>query len=95
MEKQEYRILIKHCFLMRKTPEQLLKWLQKCYPISVPSRTTVYQWFNEFKMAYKHQRRTSLWKTKRDYECGNRKVKLRELAEAGHLKRTGGIHFTR
>jgi len=50
MEKQEYRILIKHCFLMRKTPEQLLKWLQKCYPISVPSRTTVYQWFNEFKM---------------------------------------------
>ncbi|KYN13489.1 hypothetical protein ALC57_14306 [Trachymyrmex cornetzi] len=50
MEKQEYRILIKHCFLMGKTSEQSLQWLQKCYPTSAPSRTTVYRWFSEFKM---------------------------------------------
>ncbi|KAG5324171.1 GVQW3 protein, partial [Acromyrmex heyeri] len=50
MEKQEYRILIKHCCLMGKTSEQSLKWLQKCYPTSAPSRTTVYRWFSEFKM---------------------------------------------
>jgi len=50
MEKQEYRTLIKHCFLMGKTSEQSLKWLQKCYSTSAPSRTTVYRWFSEFKM---------------------------------------------
>ncbi|KYN13104.1 hypothetical protein ALC57_14711 [Trachymyrmex cornetzi] len=50
MEKQEYRILIKHRFLIGKTSEQSLQWLQKCYPTSTPSRTTVYRWFSEFKM---------------------------------------------
>lgn len=94
MEKQEYRILIKHCFLMGKTPEQSLQWLQKCYPTSAPSRTTVYRWFSEFKMG-----RTSTEdapRSGRPIEATNseivkqvhrivlddRKVKLRELAEA-------------
>jgi len=75
MEKQEYRILIKHCFLMGKTSEQSLKWLQKCYPTSAPSRTTVYRWFSEFKMGRTSTvRRTLLWKTKKGYECGNCKA---------------------
>jgi len=92
MEKQEYRVLIKHCFLMRKTPEQLLKWLQKCYPTH-PSRTTVYQWFNEFKMGTstkdvprsgrpKEITNAEIVKQVHRIVLSDRKVKLRELAEA-------------
>jgi len=92
MEKQEYRILIKHCFLMGKTPKQSMEWLTKCYPTSVPSRTTVYRWFSEFKMGRTSRRRTSgrpkeatnaeIVKQVHRIVLSDRKVKLRELAEA-------------
>ncbi|KYN16304.1 hypothetical protein ALC57_11444 [Trachymyrmex cornetzi] len=80
MEKQEYRILIKHCFLMGKTPEQSLQWLQKCYPTSAPSRTTVYRWFSEFKMG--RTSKAEIVKQVHRIVLSDRKVKLRELAEA-------------
>ena len=94
MEKQEYRILIKHCFLMGKTSEQSLQWLQKCYPISAPSRTTVYRWFSEFKMGRtstedaprsgrpKEATNAEIVKQVHRIVLSDRKVKLRELAEA-------------
>ncbi|EGI60687.1 Histone-lysine N-methyltransferase SETMAR, partial [Acromyrmex echinatior] len=94
MEKQEYRILIKHCFLMGKTSEQSLKWLQKCYPTSAPSRTTVYRWFSEFKMSRtstedaprsgrpKEATNAKIAKQVHRIVLSDRKVKLRELTEA-------------
>ncbi|KYQ60738.1 hypothetical protein ALC60_00185 [Trachymyrmex zeteki] len=94
MEKQEYRILIKHCFLMEKTSEQSLQWLQKCYPTSAPSRTTVYRWFSEFKMGRtstkdaprsgkpKEATNAEIVKQVHRIVLSDRKVKLRELAEA-------------
>ncbi|EGI57968.1 Histone-lysine N-methyltransferase SETMAR, partial [Acromyrmex echinatior] len=90
----EYRILIKHCFLMGKTSEQSLKWLQKCYPTSAPSRTTVYRWFSEFKMdrtstedaprSGRPKEVTNAEIAKQVYRIvlSDRKVKLRELTEA-------------
>ncbi|XP_018337766.1 PREDICTED: histone-lysine N-methyltransferase SETMAR-like [Trachymyrmex septentrionalis] len=93
VEKQEYRILIKHCFLMGKTSEQSLQWLQKCYPTSAPSRTTVYRWFSEFKMGRtstedaprsgrpKEATNAEIVKQVHRIVLSDRKVKLRELAE--------------
>ncbi|EFN64679.1 Putative uncharacterized protein FLJ37770, partial [Camponotus floridanus] len=94
MEKQEYRILIKHYFLMGKTSEQSLKWLQKCYPTSAPSRTTIYRWFSEFKMGRtstkdvprsgrpKESTNAEIVKQVHRIVLSNRGMKLHELAEA-------------
>ncbi|KAG5308219.1 GVQW3 protein, partial [Acromyrmex insinuator] len=90
MEKQEYHILIKHCFLMGKTSEQSLKWLQKCYPTSAPSRTTIYRWFSEFKKTEdaprsgrpKEATNAEIVKQVHRIVLSDRKVKLRELTEA-------------
>ena len=86
--------MIKHCFLMGKTSEQSLKWLQKCYPTSAPSRTTVYRWFSEFKMGRtstedaprsgrpKEATNAEIAKQVHRIVLSDRKVKLRELTEA-------------
>jgi len=88
---------------MGKTSEQSLKWLQKCYPTSAPSRTTVYRWFSEFKMGRtstedaprsgrpKEATNAEIVKQVHRIVLSDRKVKLRELAEAvGILKVRAG-----
>lgn len=93
MEQQEYRVLIKHCFFMGKTSQQSLDWLQKCYPTSAPSRTTVYRWFSEFKMGRtstddaprsgrpKEATNAEIVKQVHRIVLNDRKIKLREVAE--------------
>ena len=49
MEKSEFRVLIKHCFLMGKKYRSSKQWLDKCYPDSAPSRQMVENWFADFK----------------------------------------------
>lgn len=49
MEKSEFRVLIKHCFLMGKNTIQTKQWLDKCYEESSPSRQMVQKWIGEFK----------------------------------------------
>ena len=49
MEKTEFRVLIKHCFLMGKNTVQVKQWLDKCYPDSAPSIQMVEKWFADFK----------------------------------------------
>lgn len=49
MDKNEIRILIKHCFLMGKNTVQAREWLEKCYGESAPSKSTVTHWYAEFK----------------------------------------------
>ena len=41
MEKSNFRVLIKLCFLMGKNPVQAKQWLDKCYSDSAPPETTV------------------------------------------------------
>lgn len=48
MEKSEFRVLIKHCFLKGKNTVQVLQWLEKCYLESALSKTTVYDGEIEF-----------------------------------------------
>ena len=49
MEKSEFRVLIKHCFLMEKNTVQAKQWLDKCYSDSAPSETAVKRWYTDFK----------------------------------------------
>lgn len=49
MDQKEFRVLIKHCFLMKKNTVQTQEWLEKHYGTSAPSKTTICRWFSEFK----------------------------------------------
>jgi len=49
MEKKEFRVLIKHCFLIGKNRVEAKAWLDKHYPHSSPGKSTVKDWYNEFK----------------------------------------------
>ncbi|XP_054737848.1 protein GVQW3-like [Anastrepha obliqua] len=50
MEKKEFRVLIKHCFLMGKnTVEAKQLWLDDHYGTSAPGKSTVIDWYADFK----------------------------------------------
>ena len=49
MEKSEFHVLIKHCFLMGKITIQAKQWYDKCYSDSAPSEITVKWWYADFK----------------------------------------------
>jgi len=49
MEQKEFRVLIKHCFLVGKNAIRTQEWLKKYYSTSAPSKITICQWFRELK----------------------------------------------
>ena len=49
MDSKQFRVLIYHCFLMKKNTMQAHQWLEKCYGDSAPSKTTICRWYAEFK----------------------------------------------
>ena len=49
MDKKEFRLLIKHCFLMEKNTIEAMKWLEKRYGDSAPGKLTIIDWYAEFK----------------------------------------------
>lgn len=49
MDKQEFRVLIKHCFLMKKNTVRATQWLVKYYGSYAPRKSTVTKWYAEFK----------------------------------------------
>ena len=104
MDAKQFRVLIYHCFLMKKNTVQAKKWLDKCYSDSAPSKVTVERWFAEFKCG-----RTSTEDAERSGRPNevvtpenikkahkiileNRKVKLQEIADI--MKMSKGSVFT-
>ncbi|XP_071041387.1 protein GVQW3-like [Parasteatoda tepidariorum] len=49
MDKREFRVLIKHCYLMGKNTVETKAWLDKCYPRCSPGKSTIIDWFADFK----------------------------------------------
>ncbi|XP_071043031.1 protein GVQW3-like [Parasteatoda tepidariorum] len=49
MDKKEFRVLIKHYYLMGKNTVETKAWLDKCYPGSSPGKSTIIDWFADFK----------------------------------------------
>jgi histone-lysine N-methyltransferase SETMAR len=94
MEKSEFRVLIKHYFLRKKTITQTKASLDKYYGDSSPSIGTIHKWFTEFRCG-----RTSTSDAERsgrpievttpeminkihDMVLADRRLKVREIAEA-------------
>ena len=49
MDKKEFRVLIKHCFLIRKNIVEAKQWFDKRYADSAPGKSTIIDWYAEFK----------------------------------------------
>ena len=49
MDKKEFRVLIKHCFLAKKNTVEAKSWLDKHCSDSRPEKSTVEKWFAKFK----------------------------------------------
>ena len=49
MEKFEFHVLIKYCFLMEKNIVQANEWLDQCYLDSAPLVTMFKRWYADFK----------------------------------------------
>ena len=52
MGKKEFRVLTKHCFLMGKNTVEAKQWLDKCYRDSAPGKSTIDDWYAEFKRGW-------------------------------------------
>lgn len=94
MEKKEFRVLIKHYFLMKKNAADTKKWLDECYPDSAPGEATIRKWFAKFRtghMSTEDDERSGRPKEAVTDEniqkihkmiLNDRKLKLIEIAEA-------------
>ena len=49
MDKKEFLVLIKHCFLMGKNTFEAKQWLDKRYGDSARGKSTLIDWYAEFK----------------------------------------------
>lgn len=49
MDKTEIRAVIKYQFIKGLKPQEIIDDFQKTLGTSAPSKTTVYDWYNEFK----------------------------------------------
>ncbi|KOX74108.1 hypothetical protein WN51_14188 [Melipona quadrifasciata] len=49
MDKKEFHALIKRCFLMGKDTVEAKQWLDKRYGDSAPGKSTIIDWYAEFK----------------------------------------------
>ena len=102
MEKSEFCVLIKHCFLMGKNTVQTKQWLDKCYSDSAQLETMVKRWYADrvvHTQIMLNAQVTLIWhlsqKTPKKLHkliLANRKLKLREIAE--ELKISEGSVFT-
>jgi hypothetical protein len=50
MDKKEFRVLMKHCFLAGKNTVEAKAWLDKHYLDSAPAKSTVEKWFAKLKL---------------------------------------------
>ena len=49
MDKKEFRVLIKHYFLMGENTVEAKQWVDKRYGDSAPGKSTIIDWYTEFK----------------------------------------------
>ena len=103
MEKSEFRVLIKHCFLMGKNTVQEKEWLDKYYLDSAPLKTTIKRWYADLNTVVQTQMTLNTqvtqiqqlsWKTPKNFTLilAYCKLKLREIAE--ELNISEGSIFT-
>ena len=58
MDRKEFRVLNKHCFLMGQHTFKAKQWLVKRYGDSAPGKSTIIDWYAEFKRGQQLFRKT-------------------------------------
>ena len=102
MDKKEFRVLIKHCYLMGKNTVQDQQRLEKYYPDCTSSKTTICRWYADLKRgrtdrnnpkrsgrpneAVTPENIKQVFKTVMD----DRKLKVREIAKMVNIS-TGSV----
>jgi hypothetical protein len=93
MDKKEFCVLLKHCFLPKKNTVETKVWLEKHYLDSASAKSTVEKWFAKLKrgkMCIEGDARSGRSKESVSYDnikkvhkinLNDRKVKLIEIAE--------------
>ena len=104
MDKKKFQVLIKYCFLMGKNTVEAKQWHDKRHGESAPGKSTVIDWYAEFKRG-----RTNTDETERsgrpkwaavpenitkvhNVVLGDRKLKLHKIVDT--LKISQGSVFT-
>ena len=49
MVEEEFRVVIKHTFLVEKNTVEAKQWIDKRYEDSTPGKSTIIDWYAEFK----------------------------------------------
>ncbi|KAF7277937.1 hypothetical protein GWI33_009053 [Rhynchophorus ferrugineus] len=49
MDKKEFRVLIKYCFLKGKNTVEANIWLDAEFPDTVPGKSTIKDWYGKFR----------------------------------------------
>ena len=97
MDEKEFRVLIKHRYLMEKNTVEAKQWLDKRYGDSVAGKSTIIDWYAEFKRsrintddAERFGRPKSAVVTENITKVhkvvlSDRKLKLREIADISKI----------
>ena len=98
MNKKEFRVLIKHCFLKDKNIVEAKQWLDTCYGDSETGKSTFIDWYAEFKRARTNSGRPKSLVVPENITkvhkivLRDRKLKFREISDT--LKISEGSMFT-
>ena len=94
MNKKEFRVLIKHCFLMGKNTVEAEQWLDQRYGDSAPRKSTIIDWYAEFKRSGRPKSAVAPENITKAHKIvlGDRKLKFSEIADT--LKISEGSVFT-
>ena len=49
MDKKEFRVLIKYCFLKGKNTVEAKTWLDNEFPDTAPGKSTIKDWYAKFR----------------------------------------------
>ncbi|KAF7264426.1 hypothetical protein GWI33_023228 [Rhynchophorus ferrugineus] len=49
MDKKEFRVLIKYCFLKGKNTVEVKTWLDPEFPDTAPGKSTIKDWYAKFR----------------------------------------------
>ena len=94
MEKNEFRVLIKHYFIREKSIKETEEKLRKCYGDSAPSHGMVQKWFTKFRCGRKSTSDAErpgrpkevttqdMIDKVHDIVLADRRLKVREISEA-------------
>ncbi|KAF7280493.1 hypothetical protein GWI33_005832 [Rhynchophorus ferrugineus] len=103
MNKNEFSVLVKYCFLKGKNSVEVKTWLHAEFPDTAPGKSTIKDWYAKFRRGEistedgERSGRPKVVVTGENIKkvhkmiLNNRKLKLNEIADTLKIS-TGGVH---